>query len=170
MEEARKSTALPSPTPHTTQAIVDLAEHFNDSSLPRAFTALAVSRLGYRSVCVCTSKQLSNSKRTSRCLSINVRSRFLFRSAPFSLWSLRHHFRSLPFDLSHLLLNMYVMYFTHHLYWCFFILDLLLFNLWDPIICLPDLIFLARLSLQHVYHVFYTSSSTSALLHFRSIR
>lgn len=65
-----------------TQATVDLAEHFNDSSLPRAFTAPAVSRLGYRSVCVCISKQLSNSKRTSRRLSINVRSRSSPRSPP----------------------------------------------------------------------------------------
>lgn len=41
--------ALPSSAPPQS-LVVDLAEHFNDSSLPRAFTVPAVSRLGYRSV------------------------------------------------------------------------------------------------------------------------
>lgn len=48
-EKARKRTALPSPTPQN-PAVVDLAEHFNDSSLPHAFTVPAASRLGYRSI------------------------------------------------------------------------------------------------------------------------
>lgn len=126
MEEERERAWHYHRPRRTAQAIVDLAEHFNDSSLPRAFTALAVSRLGYRSVC--TSKQLSNSKRTSRCLSINVRPRFLPRDTIFVRFL---------FSITSSLFNIYVMYFT-----IFFILDLLLSNSWDPIICLLELIFL----------------------------
>ena len=45
-ERERGSIALPSPRPQTS-TVVDLAEHFNDSSLPRAFTVpAAAARLG----------------------------------------------------------------------------------------------------------------------------
>lgn len=44
-QSERGSIALPSPRPQTS-TVVDLAEHFNDSSLPRAFTVPAVARLG----------------------------------------------------------------------------------------------------------------------------
>lgn len=56
MEEARKTARHYSRPRRRTRAIVDLAEHFNDSSLLRAFTAPAVSRLGNRSVCSGTSE------------------------------------------------------------------------------------------------------------------
>lgn len=58
-ERERESIALPSARPQTS-TVVDLAEHFNDSSLPRAFTVPAVARLGQQSVHARSMKQLLN--------------------------------------------------------------------------------------------------------------
>lgn len=57
--EREESIALPSARPQTS-TVVDLAEHFNDSSLPRAFTVPAVARLGQQSVHARSMKQLLN--------------------------------------------------------------------------------------------------------------
>lgn len=64
-ERERESIALPSARPQTS-TVVDLAEHFNDSSLPRAFTVPAVARLGQQSVHARSMKQLLNNW-ASRC-------------------------------------------------------------------------------------------------------
>lgn len=63
--EREESIALPSARPQTS-TVVDLAEHFNDSSLPRAFTVPAVARLGQQSVHARSMKQLLNNW-ASRC-------------------------------------------------------------------------------------------------------
>lgn len=63
--EREESIALPSARPQTS-TVVDLAEHFNDSSLPRAFTMPAVARLGQQSVHARSMKQLLNNW-ASRC-------------------------------------------------------------------------------------------------------
>lgn len=57
--QREESIALPSARPQTS-TVVDLAEHFNDSSLPRAFTVPAVARLGQQSVHARSMKQLLN--------------------------------------------------------------------------------------------------------------
>lgn len=63
--QREESIALPSARPQTS-TVVDLAEHFNDSSLPRAFTVPAVARLGQQSVHARSMKQLLNNW-ASRC-------------------------------------------------------------------------------------------------------
>lgn len=84
------------------QAVVDLAEHFNDSSLPRAFTALAASRLGYPSIRMCFETTL---KQASITVPTNIR-----LCLPL-FWSTRCRF---PFPLiRHFLPS--TLHFSHHL-------------------------------------------------------